>query len=55
MATDEYGVGQPLEAGKTQPHPGVAPPENEETTRHRYYQWVIFFFFVQAMMFYLPR
>jgi len=61
VATDEYGVGLPLEAGQSQPHPGVAPlvnlisSKNEALTKHKYYQWVIFFFFVQAMMFYIPR
>ena len=37
------------------PHPGVAPPADEEKKYHKYYQWVCFTLYFQAILFYLPR
>jgi len=54
--SDEYSEGAPHLAGRTIPHPGVAPLEDgEEVVYHKYYQWVVFVLFLQASMFYIPR
>jgi len=54
--SDEYSEGAPHLAGRTNPHPGVAPVEpGEEVVYHKYYQWVVFVLFLQAASFYIPR
>jgi len=54
--SDEYSEGAPHLAGRTNPHPGVAPLDpGEEVVYHKYYQWVVFVLFLQAAMFYIPR
>ena len=54
--SDEYGVGNPGEIAKNNPHPGIAPLEpGEDVVYHKYYQWVVFVLFIQAVMFHIPR
>jgi len=54
--SDEYSEGAPHQAGRVNPHPGVAPlEEGEEVVHHKYYQWVVFVLFLQAAMFHIPR
>jgi len=54
--SDEYSEGAPHEAGRINPHPGVAPVQpGEEVVYHKYYQWVVFVLFLQAASFYIPR
>jgi len=53
---EEYGEGDPTKVANAQPHPGIAPVEDdEEVVHHKYYQWVVFVLFLQAAMFHLPR
>jgi len=53
--SDEYGEGNPAQLGNEIPHPGIAPPKDDEIQHHKYYQWVVFVLFLQALMFHIPR